>query len=125
MMKRFLASLLILALAAALLPVYAEQEEAAPARYTAITLQAVQPREGPGTGKKLRQIRLDAKVDDAMILETVKKAIAGNPKAVEDYLGGKTKALQAIFGSCMKELRGQGDPQVIREILTQEVEKLR
>ena len=63
MMKRFLASLLILALAAALLPVYAEQEEAAPARYTAITLQAVQPREGPGTGKKLRQIRLDAKVD--------------------------------------------------------------
>ena len=38
-------------------------EEAEPARYTAITLKAVTPREGMGTGRKLRQVRTDATVE--------------------------------------------------------------
>ena len=73
----------------------------------------------------VREQALDAKVDQSLILETVKKVIAANSKAVGDYLGGKTKALQSLFGGCMKELKGKGDPAEIRELLVQEIEKLR
>ena len=73
----------------------------------------------------VREQALDAKVDESAIADTVKNVIAENPKAVSDYLGGKTKALQSLFGCCMKSLKGKGDPAVIRELLEKEVEKLR
>ena len=66
---------------------------------------------------------LNQKVDDAFILETVRKAIAENEKIVADYKGGKTKALQALFGLVMRELKGNGDPAVIRSLLEAEVNK--
>ena len=34
-----------------------------------------------------------------------------------DFKNGKQKAAQALFGACMKELRGAGDPAVIKELL--------
>ncbi|MBE6772911.1 MAG: Asp-tRNA(Asn)/Glu-tRNA(Gln) amidotransferase subunit GatB [Clostridia bacterium] len=66
---------------------------------------------------------LNQKVDDAFILETVRKAIAENEKIVADYKGGKVKALQALFGLVMRELKGNGDPAVIRSLLETEVNK--
>ncbi len=60
---------------------------------------------------------LDKKFDSSAIDSVIDKVIAENPKAVEDFKGGKVKALQALFGACMKELRGAGDPSVIKEIL--------
>ena len=65
--------------------------------------------------------KLNAKVDESFILETVRKVIAENEKIVADYKGGKVKALQALFGSVMKELRGTGSPDVIRAMLEQEL----
>ena len=73
----------------------------------------------------VKEQALDAKVDDSLILETVRNVLAENTKAVGDYLGGKEKALQSLFGGCMKVLKGKGDPAVIRELLVQEIEKLR
>ncbi|MBR6794993.1 MAG: Asp-tRNA(Asn)/Glu-tRNA(Gln) amidotransferase subunit GatB [Clostridia bacterium] len=55
--------------------------------------------------------------DTGLIEKTVKAAIAEAPKAVEDYKNGKEKALMAIYGKCMKELRGNCDPQVLKTIL--------
>ena len=46
-----------------------------------------------------------------------------NAAAVADYKGGKEKAFGAIFGACMKELKGNGDPALIRELLTKELSK--
>ncbi len=66
---------------------------------------------------------LNQKIDDSFILETVRKVIAENEKVVADYKGGKTKALQALFGSVMRELKGNGDPAVIRSLLESEVNK--
>ncbi len=66
---------------------------------------------------------LNQKIDESFILETVRKVIAENEKIVADYKGGKTKALQALFGSVMRELRGNGDPAVIRTLLEEEVNK--
>ncbi len=60
---------------------------------------------------------LDKKFDSSAIDSVIDKVIAENPKAVEDFKGGKVKALQALFGACMKELRGAGDPSVIKELL--------
>ena len=66
---------------------------------------------------------LNSKVDESFILETVRKVIAENEKVVADYKGGKVKALQALFGSVMRELKGTGDPAVIRSLLETEVNK--
>ncbi len=60
---------------------------------------------------------LDKKFDSSAIDSVIDKVIAENEKAVADYKSGKEKALMALFGACMKELRGAGDPSVIRETL--------
>ena len=60
---------------------------------------------------------LDRKVDSSAIESVIDKVIAENPQAVEDYKNGKTKAMQALFGACMKELRGAGEPAMIKELL--------
>jgi len=86
---------------------------------TAVLEQGVSPE------KYISENALDAGVDDSAILDTVKKVIANDPKAVGDYLGGKTKAIQALFGGCMKELKGKGDPASIRTMLEAELEKMR
>ena len=59
--------------------------------------------------------------DEGLIASVIDKAIAANPQAVEDFRAGKEKALMAIFGACMKELRGNGDPQVIKALLEQKM----
>ena len=66
---------------------------------------------------------LNAKIDNSFILETVRKVIAENGKAVEDYKNGKVKAMQSLFGCVMKELRGNCSPDVIREMLEAELNK--
>ena len=65
---------------------------------------------------------LDAKVDESAIEEVIDKVIAENPKAVEDFKGGKVKAKQALFGACMKELKGTANKDVIRELLDRKLE---
>ena len=51
------------------------------------------------------------------IESVIDKVIAENSQAVEDFRNGKVKAMQALFGACMKELRGAGDPAMIKELL--------
>ena len=63
-----------------------------------------------------------AEIDDSMIENIINKAIESNEQAVADYKAGKEKALMAIFGACMKELKGKGDPQAVRATL---IEKLK
>ncbi len=62
--------------------------------------------------------------DTGLIEKTIKAAIEADPKAVADYKGGKEKALMSIYGKCMKELRGNCDPQVLRTLLIDEINKL-
>ncbi len=60
---------------------------------------------------------LDKKFDSSAIEGVIDAVIAQNEKAVADFKSGKEKALMALFGACMKELRGAGDPAVIKELL--------
>ena len=64
---------------------------------------------------------LDRKVDMTAIEAVIDNVIAANSAAVADYKSGKEKALQAIFGACMRELKGAGDPAVIKSTLEQKL----
>ncbi|MBR6633341.1 MAG: Asp-tRNA(Asn)/Glu-tRNA(Gln) amidotransferase subunit GatB [Clostridia bacterium] len=61
--------------------------------------------------------------DTGKIEKVIAEAIASDPKAVADFKGGKEKALMALFGKCMKELKGNCDPQTLREMLIDAVNK--
>ena len=62
--------------------------------------------------------------DTGLIETTVKAVLASDPRAVSDYKGGKEKALMSLFGRAMKELRGKCDPQMLRTVLIDEINKL-
>ena len=53
----------------------------------------------------------------------IKAVVAADPKSVADFKGGKEKALMALFGKCMKELKGNCDPQTLRKLLIDEINK--
>ena len=61
--------------------------------------------------------------DTGKIEAVVKAAIEADSKAVTDYKGGKEKALMALFGKCMKELKGNCDPQVLKNVLIEQIAK--
>jgi aspartyl-tRNA(Asn)/glutamyl-tRNA(Gln) amidotransferase subunit B len=47
------------------------------------------------------------------------------PKLVADYVAGKDAVINAIFGKCMGEFKGKGDPAVIRPMLEKKLLTLR
>ena len=69
----------------------------------------------------IKKNALDAKVDEGAVIAIIEKVIAANAAAVADYKSGKEKALQAIFGACMRELKGAGDPAVVKSLLEQKL----
>ncbi|MDP6459903.1 MAG: Asp-tRNA(Asn)/Glu-tRNA(Gln) amidotransferase GatCAB subunit B, partial [Candidatus Hydrothermarchaeota archaeon] len=60
--------------------------------------------------------------EDDVVMEAVKEAIAENPKAVEDYKGGKAEALNFIIGQVMRKTKGGASPDTVRQMLTKELE---
>ena len=62
--------------------------------------------------------------DTSLIDGVVKKVVEEDPKSVADYKSGKEKAIMALFGKCMRELKGNCDPQVLRQILIDYVNKI-
>ena len=48
-------------------------------------------------------------------------AIAANPKAVEEYKGGKKKAIGALVGQVMKATRGKANPQMVNKMLAEKL----
>ena len=55
--------------------------------------------------------------DADALLEVVRRVVLADPKSVADYKGGREKVLMAFFGRCMKELRGNCDPQTLQKAL--------
>lgn len=55
--------------------------------------------------------------DEGALEEVLKKVIADNPQAVEDYRGGKEKALGALVGQTMKAMRGKANPGMVNQKL--------
>lgn len=61
--------------------------------------------------------------DEEAIKSVVREVIGQNPKAVEDYKKGKENALQFLFGQAMVKLKGQANPDVLRNLLQEELRK--
>ena len=61
--------------------------------------------------------------DQDHIENVVKTIVDADPKSVADYQNGKEKALMFLFGKCMKELKGNCNPQILRTVLCNYVAK--
>ncbi|MDD2971331.1 MAG: Asp-tRNA(Asn)/Glu-tRNA(Gln) amidotransferase subunit GatB [Lachnospiraceae bacterium] len=55
--------------------------------------------------------------DQGALRKTIEEVMARNPKSVEDYHNGKTKAIGALVGQTMKAMQGKADPALINQIL--------
>ena len=68
---------------------------------------------------------LSTKADSGELQAVVKKAVEANQKAVEDILAGKGKAVGAIVGFVMKEMKGKCDPAEVNKLIAEEISKLK
>ena len=74
--------------------------------------------EGIIEAKGLKQI------SDRGYLESIVKAVVvANPKQVEEFKSGKDKMFGFFVGKIMKETEGKANPNVVNEILTEELKK--
>ncbi|MGG1314860.1 MULTISPECIES: Asp-tRNA(Asn)/Glu-tRNA(Gln) amidotransferase subunit GatB [Cohnella] len=55
--------------------------------------------------------------DEGAIIAIVDEVIARNPQSVEDYRGGKEKALGFLVGQIMKETKGKANPGLVNKLL--------
>lgn len=55
--------------------------------------------------------------DEGVLEEVIRKVIAENPQAAEDYRGGKEKALGALVGQTMKAMKGKANPGLVNQRL--------
>lgn len=78
------------------------------------------------TGKAAGAIVADkglGQIDDAAELgRMVDEVIAGCPKIVDDYKGGKKSAVQSLIGQVMKATRGKANAQRVRELLERKLD---
>ena len=74
--------------------------------------------------KYVEENDLATKTDSGELEAVVKKAIEANPKAVDDIKNGKGKAVGAIVGFVMKEMKGQCDPAEVNKLISIEISKL-
>ncbi|MBD8069637.1 Asp-tRNA(Asn)/Glu-tRNA(Gln) amidotransferase subunit GatB [Bacillus sp. PS06] len=61
--------------------------------------------------------------DEGALTEIITKIIDANPQSVEDFKGGKGKAIGFLVGQVMKETKGQANPQLVNKILAAELNK--
>ncbi len=81
------------------------------------------------TGAEPAQIVRDkglAQISDTSVIEAaIAQALADNDAVVMRYLGGEDKLFGPLMGTVMKSLKGQGNPQMLKEIMTRQLEAKR
>ncbi len=55
--------------------------------------------------------------DEGELRAAIERVIAENPQSVEDYRGGKKKAMGFLVGQTMKAMQGKANPALVNEIL--------
>jgi aspartyl-tRNA(Asn)/glutamyl-tRNA(Gln) amidotransferase subunit B len=61
--------------------------------------------------------------DEGAMKAAIEKAIADNPKSVEDYLGGKEKAIGFLVGQVMKAMKGKANPGMVNQMLKEALQE--
>ena len=67
--------------------------------------------------KQVEENGLKTVNDEGALRTLAEEVIAKNPKAVEDFKGGKEKALGALVGQIMKAMKGKANPGMVNELL--------
>ncbi len=63
--------------------------------------------------------------DQNLIEDLVAKVLAENPEQVTTYLDGKTTVSQWMFGQVMRATKGRANPQIVQEVLQEQLDRLR
>lgn len=61
--------------------------------------------------------------DEGTLLKIISEVLDNNPKSIEDFKGGKAKATGFLVGQIMKATKGQANPQMVNQLLQQELQK--
>ncbi len=61
--------------------------------------------------------------DEKTLTELAEKIVAESPRVVADWKSGKKNALNALIGPIMRETRGKANPQIVREVLKQALDR--
>jgi aspartyl-tRNA(Asn)/glutamyl-tRNA(Gln) amidotransferase subunit B len=77
---------------------------------------------GAGAKEAVAQLGIKAVGADDLV-KIVRRAVAANPKAVADFKKGKAAAAQAIKGAVMRETKGTARPDLVQQILMEELRK--
>ncbi|HUS82191.1 MAG TPA: Asp-tRNA(Asn)/Glu-tRNA(Gln) amidotransferase subunit GatB, partial [Dehalococcoidia bacterium] len=72
---------------------------------------------GKPPAEVVRELGLTQISGEEEIAAVVDKVLAANPRAVEDYRGGKAEAAKFLVGQVMKETRGRANPGIVNELL--------
>ncbi|MEQ8767432.1 MAG: Asp-tRNA(Asn)/Glu-tRNA(Gln) amidotransferase subunit GatB [Planctomycetota bacterium] len=72
---------------------------------------------GDDAESAVKALGLEQISDRGELEEKVRAVIASKPDIVEQYRGGKTKALDALMGLVMRETKGKANPGLVRQIL--------
>ncbi len=72
---------------------------------------------GKGPLDLIKEKGLAQITDEKIIADSIDKVINNNPKAVEDYKGGKEASLTFLVGQIMRETKGKANPKLVNEIL--------
>lgn len=67
--------------------------------------------------KKVYELLKKDYTGDSETKEAVQKVINSNKKAVDDYKSGKGEVVGFLIGQVQKELRGKGEPKIVRNML--------
>ncbi|MCD8216787.1 MAG: Asp-tRNA(Asn)/Glu-tRNA(Gln) amidotransferase subunit GatB [Clostridiales bacterium] len=73
--------------------------------------------------KYVEEHGLKAVNDEGALRTTIAQVIADNPKSVEDYRGGKKKAMGFLVGQTMKAMKGKADPAMVNRIVKELLEQ--
>ena len=63
--------------------------------------------------------------DTSSVEPSVREALDANPRAVADYLGGKESAAKFLVGQVMKLTRGQAKPELVNQLVTDALERIK
>lgn len=61
--------------------------------------------------------------DEGTLLKIISEVLDNNPKSIDDFKNGKAKATGFLVGQIMKATKGQANPQLVNQLLTQELNK--
>lgn len=76
-----------------------------------------------GLIKKVLQISRKEYAKASEVENAAKKVVRENPKPVADYRKGKGEVLGFLIGMVQKELKGRGNPKVIKDLVVVELER--